>query len=822
MHKDSSDFIQTLLRLSSQPLAMIDVHRGTLLAWNEACLELCPVALRAGASLESMGLACYSRHEEAKLDDWCNLSTEGLSACLLDVDEASGQALLLLSRTEARQWDLHLQQLNGIGDCISQIAHLLLFGESDFDQTLDTVLEILGNITCTDRAYVWAIHESPHPEIDSGLHVTQLYEWSARAEQRRCEDFCCNRPVSEVIPHWLESFKKNECVCGLTSDMPSLERDELIKQNIVSVICMPIFLNGKLCGFIGLDECRYERVWSENEKHILQSVGLLISLAIHQNKILEKLQTSRSRFEHVVDASGVIIWTLDADECLDYVSEQVTDFLGYEPSEILGRHMVEFFHDSQVFYDHRPTPQEPIVRDVEFQLKGKDGRIRWQRFSYRYFFDDAGELKKVFGCSADTTELRRSRADLEKARQDLEIANVKLQAEVERAYHLAEKARKADMAKSAFLANMSHEIRTPMNAIVGMTAIGKQTAEVARKDHALDRISEASAHLLAVINDVLDMAKIESCKLEFDEEPFSLKDMLAAVADIMEFRMAEKELRFTVEIDEAIPSLLKGDDQRLSQVVTNFLSNAVKFTPKGGSVQLRARLLAEIDDICQIEICVQDSGIGITPEQQARLFQPFQQAESGISRRYGGTGLGLSISRRLVELMGGRVWLESSAGHGACFYFSVSLPRVVQDALAATRSAPTEDIQCQFKGRRMLLAEDVAINREILLTILEPTGLEIACAENGQQAVEMFSAAPDTWDIIFMDVQMPEVDGLEATRRIRSLEDPKAASVPIIAMTAHVFSDDVARCLAIGMNGHLGKPLEMDKVFRTLHDHLGR
>ena len=239
-------------------------------------------------------------------------------------------------------------------------------------------------------------------------------------------------------------------------------------------------------------------------------------------------------------------------------------------------------------------------------------------------------------------------------------------------------------------------------------------------------------------------------------------------------------------------------------------------------MRLEAALQEETDGQCLIRVSVRDSGIGISPDAAARLFQPFQQAAQGIARKYGGTGLGLAISRHIVELMGGRIWLEEKNGPGACFCFTVSLPRAREENLSATSPQPAAqvDLTGQLANRTMLLVEDSPINQEILLSLLENTGITIQCAENGRQAVEMFAADPAAWDIILMDVQMPEMDGLEATRRIRAMGHARAAAVPIIAMTAHVFSEDVERCLQAGMNAHLGKPLVVDRLFQVLRDNL--
>jgi signal transduction histidine kinase/CheY-like chemotaxis protein len=526
----------------------------------------------------------------------------------------------------------------------------------------------------------------------------------------------------------------------------------------------------------------------------------------------------------------------------------------------------------------------------------------------------------------------------------------------------AAKAEAASRAKSDFLSNMSHEMRTPMNAIIGMTSIAKSSSDPERKDYCLNKIKDASAYLLGVINDVLDMSKIEANRFELSLVEFDFEKMHQKVTNIINFRVDEKRQNFTVHIDRHIPRHLEGDDLRIAQVLTNLLGNAVKFTPDGGSISLEARLLREDAGICTIQIAVRDTGIGVSEEQRARIFTSFEQAESSTSRKFGGTGLGLAISKRIVELMNGKIWLESALGQGSVFYFTIQVKTVrdnrqillnpgvdwknirilvVDDApvgreyfreilrdfgascetaaggeealeliirngpydiyfvdwkmpgmdgielsrrikegrtgksviimvsskewiaiaedakkagvdkFLSTPVFPSDIVDCineclgldnllraeteessagtidTFPGHRVLLAEDMEINREIVSALLEPALVTIDYAENGAEAVKKITAAPDSYDIVFMDVQMPEMDGYEAARRIRAFEkgrkeispvSPK--EIPIVAMTANVFQEDIKKCLEAGMNDHVGKPLNFEEVLEKLRLYL--
>ena len=371
---------------------------------------------------------------------------------------------------------------------------------------------------------------------------------------------------------------------------------------------------------------------------------------------------------------------------------------------------------------------------------------------------------------------------------------------------------KGNRAKSEFLSRMSHEMRTPMNAIIGMTSLARSVDDKNKRNEYLEKVDNASHHLLQLIDYVLDITNIEANKFTLASEEFNFDAMLQGPLNELKAEINDKHHSFSFDKDPSIPETLIGDGNRLSQVISSLLSNSIKFTLNNGTIKLKIFVLKSEEKTITLQVEVVDNGIGITKEQKDKIFTLFEQGDGGIDRKFAGVGSGLYISKHIVEMMDGEILIDSEPGKGSKFIFTAKLKI----------KAPyiNNNEMLSFKGKTALLADDVEINREIIIAMLEETQIKIECAENGRQALEIFKANPDKFDIIMMDINMPEMDGAEATRQIRSLNTPKGKQIPIIAVSANVLPEEVTGYIKAGMNDYIGKPINFDALVSIIDKYL--
>lgn len=511
---------------------------------------------------------------------------------------------------------------------------------------------------------------------------------------------------------------------------------------------------------------------------------------LHQT--LERLALSASVFEHA--AEGIVI-TDPAQRILE-INPAFSQITGYNRAEALGQKAQNLLsserHDTVFHANILKTIQADGQWRGEVWNRHKNGEEFQEQLSVVAVRDAEGSLVNFIGIFSDISELARKVAE-----RTQELSEAKAQAEA------------ANSAKSDFLANMSHEIRTPMNAILGMARMGTKEIPGTRSLELFKHIQDSGGYLLRIINDILDLSKIEAGKLAIDAQRFRLRDVIESSRNHVTGAAEQKGLALLVEVEDGLPTFLVADSQRLQQILTNLLANAVKFTERG-HVSLAIR---RVED--NVIFRVADTGIGMTSAQMGRLFAPFEQGDKSTTRNYGGTGLGLAISRRLARLMGGDIWVTSKLNRGSMF--TVALPMAECEAPVVEEAPADTGGNRLASSLRVLAAEDIEVNRLVLEDILTDAGASVVFAENGRVAVDIVAARPNDFDIVLMDVMMPVMDGHEATRLIRTI----APELPVIGLTAYATAEDRAKCLSAGMSRHVTKPIDPAVLIQAIRRAIG-
>lgn len=526
-----------------------------------------------------------------------------------------------------------------------------------------------------------------------------------------------------------------------------------------------------------------------------------------RRKAEKALEVSEKRYRLISENSRDLICLHDLDGACNFISPSILLLTGYTPKELLGRKLSEFVYNDDIaaFGEFRELVAASDFKDgmLQYRFCKKDGTYIWLETAIQPILNEREEVIQILSVSRDITTRKETELKLERYAHNLRHINEELQ----QAKELAEKSAKI---KEEFLANTSHEIRTPMNAILGLTRILLDSAVDDKQREYLKAIETSGDTLLVVINDILDLSKIEAGKLSLEEIPFNLTESVHFACELLKPKATEKNISLSCDIEPSLPTVL-GDPVRLNQILLNIISNAIKFTHVG-EVLVKLDRLNQTDSQCEVQFSIRDTGIGIPEDQTSTIFQSFTQVSSSTARKYGGTGLGLAIVKRLVDLHGGSINVRSKVNEGSIFSFNLKYKIPQEENKEVTLQPGTE--KGSLVNKKGLLVEDNPINQMVAKRVLESFGMIVSCAVSGEEALKKVDE--EKYDIVFMDIQMPGLDGYQTTEQIRSGNSKRNRHVPILAMTANATTGESDKCISFGMDGYISKPFDTDNLYNTI------